>query len=331
MRMLAERMRASIRDTDIACRIGGEEFAIILPQTPSNDAYSVAERLRLDIGSNTLEDIGRITISIGMATFPDHALDKDGLIEAADTAMYKAKRKGKNLTLIYDGEELYGPVHEEDKWLIEEAYYIDTLHALAAAVDAKDQYTHSHSEHVASFATLVGHELALSHNRIEHLRIAGLLHDVGKIGIPDHILRKEGALNDEEFQEIRLHPIFGERILTRTKLEPVLKAILYHHERLDGSGYPYGLMADAIPLEARILAVADAFEAMCSDRPYRKALSIEEALAELRKDRGAKLDIIAVDALIRIIERDESVRNIIARRSSNLMQALDEAFDEEAQ
>ena len=330
LQMLAERMRASIRSADIACRIGGEEFAIILPETASCDAYSVAERLRLDISSSTLEDIGRITISLGVATFPDHALDKDSLIVAADTAMYKAKRKGKNLTLIYDGEELYGPVAEEDKWLIEEAYYIDTLHALAAAVDAKDRYTHSHSEHVASFATLIGHELALSHNRVEHLRIAGLLHDVGKIGIPDYILRKEGALTDEEFQEIRLHPIFSERILTRTKLEPVLKAILYHHERLDGSGYPYGLEADAIPLEARILAVADTFEAMCSDRPYRQALSIEEAIRELKKERGEKLDEVAVDALVRIIERDESVRNIVARRSSNLMQALEQAFQEEA-
>jgi len=315
LKLLAEKLRESIRETDIACRIGGEEFAIILPETTAYDAFTIAERLRLHVSSQQIEDIGRITISLGIATFPDHAIDKDGLIEAADIAMYKAKRKGKNLTLIYDGEELYGPNAEADKWVIEEATYIDTLHALAAAVDAKDQYTHSHSEHVATFAGLIGHEFVLSPAQIEHLRIAGLLHDVGKIGISDHILKKPGALTDEEFQEIRLHPIFGERILTRTKLEPVLQAILYHHERLDGSGYPYGLKADEIPLNARILAVADSFEAMISDRPYRKALSIEEAIAELRKDSGKKLDEDVVNALIRIIERDESVRDIIASRN----------------
>lgn len=315
LKVLAEKMWESIRETDIACRMGGEEFAIILPETTSYEAFAVAERLRLAISSQPIDEISRVTISLGVATFPDDASDKDSIIVAADTAMYQAKRQGKNQTIIYNPDTSQSLAPEEDRWLIEEAYYIDTLHALAAAVDAKDQYTHSHSEHVATFAGLIGHELVLSPTQIEHLRIAGLLHDVGKIGIPDYILKKPGALTDEEFQEIRLHPVFSERILTRTRLEPVLQAILYHHERLDGSGYPYGLTEDEIPLNARILAVADSFEAMISDRPYRKALSIEAAILELKKDSGTKLDATIVDALTRIIERDESVRNIIASRN----------------
>ncbi|HZD60922.1 MAG TPA: diguanylate cyclase [Anaerolineae bacterium] len=317
LKSLAERLRDSIRITDIACRVGGEEFAIILPETTAYQALTVAERLRLDMSSRPIEEIGRITISLGIAAIPDHATDKDSLIEAADIAMYQAKRRGKNLTLIYNGDILHGQDRGEDRF-IEEAYYIDTLHALAAAVDAKDQYTHSHSEHVAAFAGLIGHELGLPQAQIEHLRIAGLLHDVGKIGIPDHILNKPGPLTEDEFAEIRLHPIFSERILARTKLEPVLQAILYHHERMDGSGYPYGLKEDEIPLNARVLAVADSFEAMISDRPYRKALSIEKAVRELEQDSGVKLDEAIVNALIRIIERDESVRDIIAKRNNRI-------------
>lgn len=313
LKVLAEKIQESIRKTDIACRIGGEEFGIILPETTVYEAFAVAERLRLDVGAQSIEGVGRITISLGVATFPDHANDKDTFIESADTAMYQAKRQGKNLTLVYNYEVLDDPDAED--LLIGESYYIDTLHALAAAVDAKDPYTCSHSEYVASFACLIGHELGQSASEIEHLRIAGLLHDVGKIGVPDAILKKPGALTDEEFQEIRLHPIFSERILTRTKLEPVVKAIIYHHERLDGSGYPYGLQADEIPLDARILAVADSFEAMVSDRSYREALSVEAAIGELRKDSPEKLDKDVVEALIRVVERDESVRNIIAKRN----------------
>ncbi|MEW5706343.1 MAG: diguanylate cyclase [Actinomycetota bacterium] len=310
LQLLADRMKAQVRETDIPCRIGGEEFAIILPETTSYEAYTVAERLRMDVASQTIPDIGKITISLGISTFPDHATDKESIIEAADVAMYHSKRNGKNMTSIYNGEPLVKLDPQEDKWLTEESYYMDMLHALISHVEAKDQSVHSHSERVSMIAGLIGLELGLSHNQVEHLRIAGLLHDIGKIAVPDYILAKSEPLTEEEFEKLKPHPIIGEQILQGTRLQPVLKAVLYHHERLDGSGYPYGLKGDEIPLYARIIAVADTFEAMISGRPYHKAMSVEESVAKLKQDSRTKFDEEVVNALDRIASRDDSLHCI---------------------
>ncbi|MCL6471393.1 MAG: diguanylate cyclase [Firmicutes bacterium] len=317
LKVLTEKILDSIRGIDIACRIGGEEFAIILPETTSYEAFTVAERLRLSVAACAIQDIGKITISIGIATYPDHGASKDSLLEAADTAMYHAKRQGKNLTFMYNGEPLI-TMDLEDKRLTEESYFMDILHALIANVESKNQYTHNHSEHVAMLAGLIGREIGLNPTQIEDLRIAGLLHDVGKIAIPAFILQKTEPLTEEEFKELRTHPIIGERILstlTKANLQPVIEAVLYHHERLDGSGYPQGLVKHKIPLYARIIAVADTLDVLVSNSAYRKALSIDEAIIELRRESSTKLDDIVVDALISIMERENAVREIIEKRN----------------
>lgn len=313
LKLLTEKIKESTRGIDTPCRIGGEEFAIILPETASYEAFTVAERLRLSIFSQAIKDIGRITISLGIATFPNHGVSKETVIEAADTAMYHAKRQGKNLTFIYNGEPLVklGP---DDKWLTEESYFMDILHALVTSVESKNHYLHNHSEHVAMFVGLIGRELGLTVAQIEDLRIAGILHDIGKIAIPAFILQKTGPLTEEEFQEVIPHPIIGERILAtlaKANLQPVLKAVLYHHERLDGSGYPNGLKGEDIPLYARVIAVADVFDVLISDTSYREALSVKDALDELRQESGITLDENAVGALIRVIEKDSSVLSFI--------------------
>jgi len=182
--------------------------------------------------------------------------------------------------------------------------YTEVIAALAAAVEAKDIYTKGHSVRVARLAALIARELGLppEHERI--LYQAGILHDIGKIGIPDAILQKPGRLTAEEFALVREHPVRSWEIARQIRsFAPMLPAIRWHHERLDGSGYPDGLQGEEIPLDARILAVADVFDALTSVRPYRAALSVEEALALLRQEAGTRLDPECVAALERLVER----------------------------
>ncbi|MDD5746826.1 MAG: HD-GYP domain-containing protein, partial [Candidatus Omnitrophica bacterium] len=180
----------------------------------------------------------------------------------------------------------------------------DTIKVLALALDARDHYTHGHSQQVTDYSVAIAREMGLSAEDIDRIRDAGILHDIGKIGIPDAILLKPGRLTAEEYACIKKHPEIG-----KTILEPVacladkIPLIYHHHERVDGKGYPVGLEGDAIPLGARILAVADAYQAMTSDRPYRLALPIQTAMAELEINKGKQFDEKIVDVFIRVLKR----------------------------
>lgn len=170
--------------------------------------------------------------------------------------------------------------------------------ALARAVDAKDSYTRSHSETVAELCALIATNLGLDSSHVASVRLAGLVHDVGKIGVPDVILQKPAKLEPSEYEIIKAHSALGHKILNGTDLSREAPWVLHHHERLDGGGYPGGLAYEEIPLESRIIHVADAFEAMTSDRPYRRGMPQEDALAELRKHAGRQFDPRCVDALL---------------------------------
>jgi HD-GYP domain-containing protein (c-di-GMP phosphodiesterase class II) len=177
--------------------------------------------------------------------------------------------------------------------------FIDTIKAITTAIDAKDPYTHGHSQRVSDFSVAIAKELNLPPKVIHHIRIGGLLHDVGKIGIPDAILTKPGRLTDDEFKKMKEHPLIGANIMKQVRmLQAELPALAEHHERLDGRGYPFGLRDGQISLVGRVVAVADIFDALTSDRPYRAALSIEDALEILNENRDAHLDGECVDALI---------------------------------
>jgi putative nucleotidyltransferase with HDIG domain len=181
-----------------------------------------------------------------------------------------------------------------------ERSYLQTVGALTNAIEAKDPYTKGHTERVAKLSMRMAEALGLSGQEKEHLRFAALLHDVGKIGINRDILRKLSALNEEETDEMRSHPGKGVQILTPIHfLKPVLSSIRHHHEHYDGTGYPLGLKGGEIPFKARILSIADAWDAMRSDRPYRAALSLEEAKRELLRHAGTQFDPDIVDVLIR--------------------------------
>jgi putative nucleotidyltransferase with HDIG domain len=183
--------------------------------------------------------------------------------------------------------------------------YLETIRALAAAIDAKDPYTKGHSERVAKIAVVLATELNLSDRDIENIEYTALLHDIGKIGIDDSILGKSSKLSNEEFKKIKEHPIVGAKIIEPVDfLKNSYKTIYHHHEKYNGGGYPDGLKEKDIPLCARIIAVADAYDAMGSDRPYRKKLSKEKILKEFTEQSGKQFDPQIVNALMLILKRE---------------------------
>ena len=186
---------------------------------------------------------------------------------------------------------------------------LGTIHALAATVDAKDHYTYGHSEKVAKYATAIAQELGYSQDSLESVRVAALLHDIGKIGVPDHLLGKSRPLSPKEWEVMRSHPDLGVAILKHIDaIKDCLVAVLHHHERYDGSGYPAGLKGENIPLNARILAVADAYDAMTSERPYRRGkMTCEQALSELTRCAGKQFDPRVVEVLASLFKEPKLV------------------------
>jgi HD-GYP domain-containing protein (c-di-GMP phosphodiesterase class II) len=215
--------------------------------------------------------------------------------------MYWAKSHGKARTFVYSDSIDFALSAEEAAERNLRAGLVNTVHALARAVDAKDGYTHSHSQRVARYAAELGHALGLPDERLEMLRTAGILHDVGKIGIPDAILLKPAKLDGDEFAVMRRHSELGRDIIAGAGLEEIATWVLHLHERFDGRGYPEGLAAEEIPLESRILHCADALEAMTSSRIYRPGMEVERALAELEGGAGAQFDPQVAAVLVELV------------------------------
>lgn len=181
----------------------------------------------------------------------------------------------------------------------------EMVEAFAAALDAKHSYTRGHSERVADIASRIAAQMNLSKEEQEWIHIAGHLHDIGKIGIPDHILLKPGKLTTDEYNVIKQHPQIGYEILGKVKLlQPIIEMVRYHHERWDGLGYPLGIAKENIPLGARIIAVADSFDAMSSSRSYRSQLSYERAISEIKQFRGSQFDPDVVDAFFDVVFKE---------------------------
>lgn len=206
--------------------------------------------------------------------------------------------------------------------------YIDTIRSLAAALEAKDPRTYGHADRVSQLSMAVGKEMGFTEGKLEQLQVAGILHDVGKIGVSDTILNKAGRFTQEEFREMAKHPEIGARIVENVEmLHEVADWIRYHHERYDGTGYPEGLAGEDIPLESRIIAVADAFDAMTSIRPYKDAMTVEEALAELERCAGTQFDPAVVAAFIKVAQQPEFQQHLIRVEdnlfAANLLKDLD--------
>jgi diguanylate cyclase (GGDEF)-like protein len=306
LRGLAECVRGELRASDICGRVGGDEFMAAFIRSDAASTQRVVARLRGKVASLDLGTAGRcITVSAGIAEFPDHTRVQEDLLHLADGAMYWAKLDGKDRSVIYSPNFDLALSPEEAAERNLRAGLVNTVHALAKAVDAKDGYTHSHSQRVAVYATHLAQRLRLDDARIEKIRTAGVLHDVGKIGISDSILLKPGPLTPDEFEEMRRHSELGRDIIAGAGMHDVAHWVLHLHERFDGRGYPDGLRGEEIPLESRILHCADALEAMTSSRIYREAMPLDVAIRELEDCMGTYFDPVVAAALVDLIRSGE--------------------------
>lgn len=291
---LADAFALSQRATDRAYRIGGDEFALILPGAREWAAFQFVHRLNATLASR---DGRPVLVTAGVA----EALglcSKDDLVHDADLALMSARRMGQDAAIYnLDMERLHATAPD----LAAEHHTRTLASALALAVDAKDSYTRSHCQTVATLCVVIAAELGFEPERVTRIRLAGLLHDVGKIGIPDAILKKPAALTPEEYEQMKTHSVLGEGIILAAEMPIEARWVRHHHERIDGAGYPDGLVGAQTPLESRIIHVADAFEAMTSDRPYRDAPGEQFALAELERHAGTQFDRAVVEALLRVI------------------------------
>jgi diguanylate cyclase (GGDEF)-like protein len=301
-----------LRQGGEAFRLGGDEFALLLVDHDEGTALTAADSIVERIADVDFDHLGRVTVSAGLATFPMQGNGRDELIRLADSALYWAKEHGKNRVRLYRPDvvelaELKRLAAGPDK-----AARYRAAASLAKAVDARDTYTGSHSERVSDLAARVATRLGLEPEQVELTRLAGSLHDLGKLAIPEEILRKPGALTDSERLVLERHPHIGFRMLDSLGVDPVADLVLHHHERWDGKGYPDGLHGEKIPLGARIIFVTDAFDAMTSDRIYRPKRSVRAALAELRRCAGTQFDPVIVAAFSEEIELSELAATALA-------------------
>jgi diguanylate cyclase (GGDEF)-like protein len=289
---------ARLRTAGNAFRLGGDEFALVLPGLGELDALEQMERLVQALGADTTEHGGTVSFSAGVATFPQHGTERGELVRVADISLYWAKAEGKNRVRVYQADR---PVAQHLEELVTGPDRMARLHAasaLAGAVDARDAYVGSHSERVGALAAACASRFGMPQEQVELVRLAGRLHDLGKVAIPEEILRKRGPLTTRERQVVERHPQIGFGMLEPLGVEPVATWVLHHHERWDGHGYPANLAGEQIPLGARLILVADAYDAMLSDRVYRPMMTSEAAVEELMRCAGTQFDPTVVETFL---------------------------------
>jgi diguanylate cyclase (GGDEF)-like protein len=291
---IASRLHDAVRGYDTVARWGGEEFTVLAPALADERslraicealARSVSETV-IAVGERTLE----ATVSIG-AVLADPSSTHEEIFDQADRALYAAKRLGRNCTRLFSELTARDLAEEEPE-------AIRLAQALSLSVGVREGVSEQHAEEVARLSGAIARGLALPEDVILRCRLGGWLHDVGKVAIPDHILTKPSPLDEGEWRIMKTHSEIGEQLVRRVhSVGSAAPAVRHHHEQVDGSGYPDALAGDAIPIEARVIAVADAFSAITTDRPYRLARTTADAIAELREGAGRHHDPQAVEAL----------------------------------
>jgi putative nucleotidyltransferase with HDIG domain len=295
-----------MREEDVIARLGGDEFGVILPESDRHEALLIADRARRAVAEAPLRRL-RATVSIGICDLTVACSD-DELLRRADAALFWAKQHGRDLCWLYDPTVVRELDERHRTRELDRSHAFIGLRALAQAIDDKDPDTQEHSQRVAMLAARLAAARGWSAERAALLRDAALLHDVGKIGIPDAILLKPGPLDEDELAVVREHPTLGARIVGDVLEEEQIAWIASHHERPDGRGYPLGLGGDALPEGSALLALADAWDAMVSDRCYSAPMTIDEALTEARSAAGAQFDVAAVEALETLARRGGLMR-----------------------
>lgn len=305
LKSLGKIMKDFFKGMGFVARYGGEEFVVILIDTPHEKGLAIAQQLSAMLQSTSIkiskEDDVIISMSIGTATYPKDARDRENLIKFADRALYKAKEHESNKVQMYYSvlEELRGNIQGDQDLM-------KIIHTLNTIINTKDKYTYGHSERVMNYAVKLAGHMGLPKKDIESITIGAFLHDIGKVEIAGDILNKPGKLNLEEFEWIKKHPLIGAEIIKPIKsLEKARDFALYHHERYDGSGYPFGLHSTDIPLFGRIGAIVDAFDAMTTNRPYQKVRSQDEALQELVKCAGTQFDPEIVKKFVELCQEHD--------------------------
>ncbi|MGX4598696.1 bifunctional diguanylate cyclase/phosphohydrolase [Faecalimicrobium sp. JNUCC 81] len=297
-------LKICVREDDVVARYGGEEFAAILPNTNENDAIKVGEKIRQSIQNTNFrgqenQPDKNITISIGVSSYPTRATSKHQFINTADDALYRAKSFNKNRVESYHSvlDDLCRQIGiNEDR--------IKSLKSLISMINIKDRYTYGHTERVVIYTKWFAQSLNLSEEDQVKIQIASYLHDIGKLEIPEEVLNKKEKLTDEEFQMFRDHPQAGVDLIQNIKpFEAFISLIKHHHERYDGFGYPDRLKGEEIPYLARMLTIADSFDAMTSNRPYNVRKSHEEGILELRANAGTQFDPQLVEEFIKMLEK----------------------------
>ncbi len=308
LKELAELLRENLRMGDNVGRWGGEEFIIILPETDSEAALVIAERIREKVVQHPFTETGSIcmTCSIGVAEYPLNGETAADVLNAADQAMYVAKKTGRNKVLSsLDPEVTLYTMHTDKTESRDETLLQGVIIALNALLALRDTDTGSHTSRVSELVYKIAIAMGLNESESRMAAVAGQLHDIGKIGVPDAILLKPGKLTEAEWAIMKLHPQYGEKIIrTIPTLNTIAGAVRSHHERWDGDGYPDKLSDETIPLVARIIAVVDSYDAMISDRPYRKAQTSEFALKEIMNCAGSQFDPKVVEALRSVLRTE---------------------------
>lgn len=332
IKLVAEKVKQNIRSADFAGRYGGDEIAIILTDTDTDEAKYIAEYLTYSLSCCFVDDVGPIKVSVGIATFPDNTVNQEKLLILAEQAMYISQSRGykdgmsaivsssdynfwDDMALSSFAEVLtkrhsqIGVNFEEElvhKFNNEQAFsqnhLMEMVTSLASAIDAKDTYTKGHSTSVSRYAEALARAINLPEKEVQRIALGALLHDVGKIGIPEDVLRKPTHLSDDEWEVMKQHPVIGaEKVLMPNEsLRDLIPMVKYHHEHWDGTGYPEKLRGEEIPFSARIVSIADAYHALISDRPYRKGLSVQKACEILRMGAGIQWDSNLVRQFIQI-------------------------------
>lgn len=332
IKIIADKVKQNIKNTDSAGRYGGDEIAVIMPETNTKDAKYMAEYITYCLSCCFVDDVGPVKVSVGVATYPDSAQDQEKLLLLAEQAMFISQAKGykEGMSAIISTQdfnfwddvainsfaEIVAKRHFEnginfEDELVKKINNVEILNhnnlmemvtSLAGAIDAKDPYTKGHSTSVSRYSEALARAINLPETDVERIKIGAMLHDIGKIGIPESVLKKPGKLDDKEWEIMKQHPTIGaQKVLAPNEaLREFIPIVKHHHERLDGKGYPCGLKGEEIPLEARIVSVADAYHALVSDRPYRKGMPIEKACSILQEGAGIQWDSDLVRQFITI-------------------------------